>query len=235
MNGLYKSLIVEKLSTHICHIRYKSGIYSFEKPFKLADNRQLYEIYESDFIILLDCVTNNTVTLYFDDILMFRIDHEGNQEESQKALQSELEEYQKVFGEFKFLRSQRLHELFFRTDYEEPKKTRIRNLKIMDGLQLDSLDDYTSFLLNKPEIVERLRKVWLNLILAKYNDTVKSIDEEIKGANEDVVTELQAIKDILASIQKEAEDELATKKTCEEVLTYWPTLLLPRSPVFDMS
>ena len=234
MNELYKSLFIEKISSFVCFIKYRSHIYTFEKPFFLDKNLG-QPLLQDSVINLIDGTTNKPFLMHFDDILMFHIQHENNPQKSLEEFSKTLADNNVIFSQFKFLKPRRLHDLFFRTDLEEQKPQKIRNIKILDTLYLDDLDDYTKLFNGDGEIINQLKSVWQSQITKKLNDTLSSLDEEIKNASdESVVEELQAIKDILSIIPKESEEELSKRKTIEGVLEYWPTLLLPRSTIFDI-
>ena len=237
---LYKKLFIEKISKHACFVKYKVGGVSFEKPFKLAiknpSNDDLQTILDSPSINLIDCVSGSPFTLYFNDLLMFYIQHEGDVEKSEQKLKETLDEYQSIFSQLKHLKGEKLHNLFFRADVNSSKNIKIKNIKILDSLKLDELDDYIKLTDDNEGVVNKLRDYWKSLIVERYNNTIKSIDDEIAGiSDESIKLELQSIKDILGSITNDCDVELPTKKTVSEILEYWPTLLLPRSYVFDVT
>lgn len=235
MNPLYKSLFIEKISSHICFVRYKNSAYAFERPFKFGDNSDVSSLMQSPNIKLIDCLTETPFTLYFDDLLMFHIQHENDKEKSKESLQEKLEQFRNTSSQLKFIRGRRLQDLYFRSDVEEEKNYRIRNLKILDSLELDELDDYTKLLNNDSTIIPKLKEFWHLQILEKFNKTIESLDEEIKNTtDESIKSELQSIKDILSAIPKNSVEELSKKTTYEEVIEYWPTLLLPRPVIFDI-
>jgi hypothetical protein len=235
MNQLYKTLFVSKIREYICFIKYKSGSYSFERPFKLGSGSgQL--VPESPFINLIDCVTNTEKVLSFDDILMFYIQHENDKTLSEKMLQETVSSYNKVLSKMTFLTNEQFYDLFFRSDIEESQKNRIKNIRILDYVQMGGVDDYEKLRKNDPEIVNRFKQIWKSLILERYNSTVQSLNAEITGAtDESVITELNSIKDILGFIPQEVEKDINEKTTVQDILDYWPTLLLPKLDLSDVS
>lgn len=191
---------------------------------------------QDSVINLIDGTTNQPFLMHFNDLLMFYIQHENDQQKSHEEFSKFLTNNEKTFTQFKFLKPRRLHDLFFRTDIEEDKKLRIRNIKILDVLQLDDLDDYTKLFRGDEEMINKLRVVWQSQITSKLNDTISSLNEEIKNSGDESITsELESIKEILGIIPKDSETELAKRKTIETIIEYWPTLLLPRSTIFDIS
>jgi len=229
MNSLYKSVFLDKISKFPCYISYKVGKYSFEKPFRITDYRSLETLMESPNVKLLDCTTNSLILMDFDDILMFYIRHEDDRGKCEEELQKTLTDNKNTFSKFKFLSGLSMYDLFFRNDIEESRDTRLRNMLLLDLAHIDSLEDYDRLLSNDESMIKDFRNGWYQFIVNKYNEITGSLDEEVNNANdESVVLELQSIKEILECIPKEAEKELSTKKSIEEIMDYWPTLLLPK-------
>lgn len=229
MDSLYKSLFLEKISTYPCYIEYKSSKYSFEKPFKFADSRDMPTLVKSDNIKLLDCTSGLTIALNFDDILMFYINHEDDKKKCEEELQKTIDKNKRIFSKFRFLKGIPMYNLFFRSDVDETRETRLKNMLLLDLAHVDGLEDYDRLLGNDESIIQDLRNGWHTFIVNKYNEIISSLDEEAKNAKDDsVVLELNSIKEILGCIPKEAKSELLTKKSIKEIMDYWPTLLLPK-------
>lgn len=229
MNLLYKSLFLEKISAYPCYIEYKTSKYSFEKPFRFADDRDIPTLVKSDNIKLIDCTSGLVISLNFDDILMFHIDYEDDKKKCEEELQKTIDKNKRLFSKFKFLSGIPMYNLFFRSDIEESKESRLKNMLLLDLAHVSGLDDYDRLVSNDESIIQDLRNGWHTFIVNKYHEITGSLDEEAKSANdESIVAELQSIKEILGCIPKEAESELLTKKSIKEIMDYWPTLLLPK-------
>lgn len=220
---------MEKITRFPCYINYKRSKYSFEKPFRFADVRSMQMLMESPDVKLLDCMTNSTMFMNFDDIIMFHIQYEDDRGKCEEELQKTISENSTLLSKFKFLKGAPMYDLFFRSDVEESRDTRLRNMLLLDLAHIDTLEDYDRLLSNDESMIKDFRHGWYQFIVNKYNEITGSLDEEVSNAkDESVVLELQSIKEILECIPKEAENELNTKKSIEEIMDYWPTLLLPK-------
>ena len=229
MNLLYKSLFLDKISIFPCYISYRNSKYTFEKPFRCADDRNKETLMKAVNIKLFDCTSSSVVVMNFGDIDMFYIRHECDMKKCEKELEKTITENQKIFFKFRFLKGPQMHDLFFRTDLEETKEIRLRNMLLLDLSHLDSLNDYDRLVSNDKSVIQDFRNGWHKFILDKYNEIIGSLVEESKNIkDESIVSELESIKEIIGCIPKEAENELLTKNTIEEIMDYWPTLLLPK-------
>lgn len=232
MNQLYKSLFIEKISSFVCFIKYRNQSYTFERPFRIGVNAE--PLIQSSAINLIDCTTNTLFTMYFDDILMFHTKHENDIPKSNEELSKLIVDNEKIFSQLKFLKGKCLYDLFFRSDFDESRFEKIRNIRILDALQLDELDDYTKLIKNDKSVIEMLKTFWYSKIMERYNSVVKSLNEEFSIATDDIAVELNDIKNIITIIPKDVERELSNRHTRDEILSYWPLLLLPRPDLFDV-
>lgn len=229
MNLLYKSLFLDKIVAFPCYINYKIGNYTFEKPFRFADDRDKESLLEAINIKLLDCMSSSVVVMNFENIIMFYIQYENDKEKCEEEFKKTISENKQILSKFKFLKGVPMHDLFFRTDIEEDKELRLKHMLLLDLAHLDGLGDYDRLLSNDGNIIEDFRKGWHKFIIGKYNEITGSLDEELKSTkDESIITDLQSIKSILESVPKEAENDLQSKKTLDEIMDYWPTLLLPK-------
>ena len=147
MNLLYKSLFLDKIFSFPCYINYSCSKYSFEKPFRLADDRNRGMLLKSINIKLIDCTTDSVIVLNFDDIIMFHIQHENDIEKCEEELQKTIDDNKKLFSKFKFLKGGQMYDLFFRSDVDESKEIRLKNMLLLDlasqravGTQLSTID-----------------------------------------------------------------------------------------------
>lgn len=231
MNELYKSLFVEKISKFICFIKYKSGRYEFEKPFQLGEN----PFPNPSVINLIDYTTKEPVSLYFDDILMFYTKYENDIQQSVLECERIVSEYRNIFSSFKFLKGRALHDLFFRVDICESQVVRVRNLKLLDELQLNTMEDYENLLNGEKTVMDILKKFWHSKIMERYNNIISSLSNEESNVQENsFIEELKNIKKLIQTIPTEVKESLENLNTYEEVLYYWPPLLLPRPTEFNV-
>jgi len=190
---------------------------------------------QDSVISLIDCTTNKQYFMHFDDILMFHTKHENDISKSDEELSKLLVNNQKIFSRLKFLKGRNLYDLFFRSDFDESRFEKIKNIQLLDALQLDDLDDYTKLIKNDKSIIEVIRVFWYSKIMERYDSVVKSLNEEFSvAADDNIAVELNDIKNIITIIPKEAEKELSNRHTRDEILSYWPLLLLPRPDIFDI-
>jgi hypothetical protein len=231
MNELYKSLFIEKISKFVCFIKYKNGRYEFEKPFQLGEN----PFQNPNVINLIDYTTKEPVSLYFDDILMFYTKYENDIQQSVAECERIVSEYRNIFSSFKFLKGRALHDLFFRVDICESQVVRFRNLKILDSLQLNTMEDYEHLLNGEKTVMDILKKFWYSKIMERYNTIISSLSNEESTAQENsFIEELKNIKKLIQTIPSDVEKSLELLNTYEDVLYYWPPLLLPRPTEFNV-
>ena len=229
MNLLYKSLFLDKIFSFPCYINYRIGKYAFEKPFRLADDRNKETLITAVNIKLLDCTSSSVIVMNFDDIIMFCIQHEDDKQKCEEELQKTIVENKNIFSKFKFLKGERMHDLFFRTDVEDTKEAHLKHVLLLDLAHLDGLSDYDRLLNNDEKMLDDFRNGWYQFIIGRYNEIVDSLNEELKNTkDESIISDLQSIKSILEGIPQEAKNNLLTKNTLDEIMDYWPTLLLPR-------
>jgi hypothetical protein len=180
-------------------------------------------------IKLIDCTTDSVIVLNFDDIIMFHIQHENDIEKCEEELQKTIDDNKKLFSKFKFLKGGQMYDLFFRSDVDESKEIRLKNMLLLDLAHLDGLDDYDRLVNNDKSVIQDFRNGWHEFIVNKYNEIIGSLDKESNDIDdESIKSELQSIKEILGCIPEESKKELLTKNTIEEIMDYWPTLLLPK-------
>lgn len=231
MNGLYKKLFLENLSSYVVNVRYKDGNYTFEKPFKKTTNFNLGLLMNSPSITMINMIDGTVQEIAFENITQFNVKQQATDADWEKTI----EYYKTIFSQFKSLQGKTLENMFCRVDIEDSVRDKLHYLKILDALQLTGLNCYTQLKNNDKRIVDMVRTFWLKKIEERYQETLKSIDQEIKNTTDPaIIGELETIKGILVNIPKEAEVQLSNKMVVADIIDYWPPLLLPRSDIFDV-
>ena len=214
-----KNILIDKLkSKFICFMIYNDGVDTFEKPFKFSSvkNSQLS---------LLNCVTNKLENLKIDSIVNFKILHDENLDDSNKLSNEIINLYQKNSTIYDFINGDKYYSLVFNIKCVENKNI----IPVLNCLRSTDINDYEKFNNNDLDILIVIKQRIKSEILKRYDEVISSLDEEYnKTTDQSIKDEINAIKNVLLSIPGEVEVELESKVKYDDIITYWPTLLLPR-------
>lgn len=235
-----KKILVEKLQSGFpCTIRYRLGTSEYEKPFKLGSNND--DLLSSSQVNLVNYITNEHETVDFANISIFSIPHIDDLNSSIAYVDDLAEQYHKASTEFDFIRGDIFYQLVFNVDVIEnshilkPVHGEVNPITYLNLIRSTNIEDHRKLKRGEYAALERLKGGWKTLILKKYNVVLESLDKEIVATDDqNIKQEIEAIKDIIKTIPSDIGGDLAEKKTYEEIIAYWPTLLLPRSTLLDV-
>lgn len=236
-----KNILVEKLQAGFpCTIRYETDSGLYEKPFKLGRNSD--DLKTLSQVNLINYFTNERETINFSDITIFSIPNIDNLDSAIEHADDLAEKYKAASTKFDFINGDIFYSLVFNVDVIEntpvlrPSEGDINVLSFLNLIRSADIEDYRRVVRGEYPVLQRLRVAWKQLILKKYENVLQSLDQEALATDDPAIKqEIESIKDIVKTIPSDIDAELATKETYEEIKSYWPTLLLPRSTVLDVS
>lgn len=236
-----KHILVEKLRAGFpCTIRYETDSGLYEKTFKIGRNSD--DLRSLSQVNLINYYTGQRETINFSDITLFSIPNIDNLGLAIQHADDLAERYKKASTQFDFIRGDIFYQLVFNVDVIEntpilrPTPGDINILSFLNLIRSADIEDYRSVMRGEYVALQRLRGAWKQLILKKYESVLQSLDQEAFAASDDAIkSEIESIKDIVKTIPTDIDVELSARKTYHEIISYWPTLLLPRSTALDVT
>ena len=214
-------ILVDKLTDgFICIVKYKDGNSVLSKPYK-----NILDL-TSEKIILTNYVINESESINISNIIGITI-HHIDVIESNNLVDKLIESnYDKkltfIYGK----------DIMFNERCLYDKNI----LKVLNLIKSINIDDYDKLLTSDYDMISILKLKIKEEILIRYNETLNSIDEEIESTtDQSIKDELSSIKTILMDIPNEIDFNLTNKILYKDIISYWPTLLLPKSPSCNIS
>ena len=241
LQAALKNILVQKLQEGFpCTIRYETDSGLYEKLFKSGRNSD--DLFSQSHVNLINYFTGERETINFSDVSIFSVPNIDDLSSAIQHADDLAARYKKASTQFDFIKGDIFYGLVFNVDVIEntpilrPTPGEINILSFLNLIRSADIEDYRSVIRGEYPVLQRLRGAWKQLILKKYNDVLRSLDEEAEAtSDQSIKQEIESIKDIVKTIPADIDSELSTKSTYEQIISYWPTLLLPRSTALDVS